>query len=164
MSDFACRRIFPGQPSVLVALFHPWETETRAAEKRKNRKSRLRRLLRRPGFFTKPRRQLSSGKPRKTSSYQRRAVCLILTARPVILLNVVLHALVFAPGYYLVPLLAPLVIATAMLTHRFVEAPSIALGKRMAKRLQQSEFRLPWTTSAPTLASESASVRSQRLS
>ena len=81
-----------------------------------------------------------------------------------ILLYVVLHALVFAPGYYLIPLLAPLVIATAMFTHRFVEAPSIALGKRMAKRLQQSEFRPPWTTSAPALASESASVRAQRLS
>ena len=81
-----------------------------------------------------------------------------------ILLYVVLHALVFAPGYYLIPLLAPLVIATAMFTHRFVEAPSIAIGKRMAKRLQQSEFRFPWTTSAPALASESASVRAQRLS
>jgi peptidoglycan/LPS O-acetylase OafA/YrhL len=81
-----------------------------------------------------------------------------------ILLYVVRNLLVHSPGYYGIPPLALLVIVVAMLTHRFVEVPSIALGKRLSKRLQRSEFYLPQTATAPSLGAKASPAGAENAS
>jgi peptidoglycan/LPS O-acetylase OafA/YrhL len=75
-----------------------------------------------------------------------------------IVLYVVTHALRWS-NYYLLPVLASLVIVTAILAHRLVEAPAIALGKRLAMQLQRADFQFPWTTSVPSIVPEPSPPR-----
>jgi peptidoglycan/LPS O-acetylase OafA/YrhL len=56
-----------------------------------------------------------------------------------IVLYMAVNAMTNSPSYLIMPLLAPVVIALAILTHRSIELPSIALGRRLSRKVLGSE-------------------------
>jgi peptidoglycan/LPS O-acetylase OafA/YrhL len=65
-----------------------------------------------------------------------------------ILLYIAFNSMTYAPGSFVIPLMAPIVIAVTMLTHRWIEIPAIEFGRRLAHKLQHTELRLPGARSA----------------
>lgn len=73
-----------------------------------------------------------------------------------ILLYVAANTLVYRPGIYLLPMMAPVVIAVAVLAHRFVEMPAIDFGRRLSRSIPEIQLRIPGFRSQGALTSEQA--------
>jgi peptidoglycan/LPS O-acetylase OafA/YrhL len=71
-----------------------------------------------------------------------------------ILLYVAANTLVYRPGIYLLPMMAPVVFAVAVLAHRFVEMPAIDFGRRLSRCIPEIQLRIPGFRSQGALSSE----------
>jgi peptidoglycan/LPS O-acetylase OafA/YrhL len=75
-----------------------------------------------------------------------------------ILLYIALNSMIYKPGPFVIPLMAPIVVAVTILTHRLIEIPAIEFGRRMARKVQNVQLRVAGTRAAqsPQPAPETA--------
>ncbi len=65
-----------------------------------------------------------------------------------ILLYIALNSMTYAPGPFVIPLMAPIVVAVTIVTHRWIEIPAIEFGRRLSRKVQNVQLRVPGTRAA----------------
>lgn len=65
-----------------------------------------------------------------------------------ILLYVTFNSMTYKPGPFIILVMAPIVVAVTMLTHRWIELPAIAFGRRMSRKVQHVDLRWPGSGAA----------------
>ena len=81
-----------------------------------------------------------------------------------ILLYVFFNSIMFAPAPFVIPLIAPVVVAICMLTHRLIEVPAIAFGRSLSQKVSRIGFRNRWAPPASDITAPASNAPAETLS
>lgn len=79
-----------------------------------------------------------------------------------ILLYIAFNSMTYAPGLFVIPLMAPIIVAVTLITHRWIEVPAIEFGRRLARKVQNIQIRIPGVGAAPQGPAQVASQTSSQ--